>query len=93
MPDRNQSSNTGSPQQRPAPTTDEEAAKSRSRQKQAQPGRGQEQDQEQEDVERVEIGDPVPEDNRTVRAREQGETGEDEDLPTDDDSVESPPRH
>lgn len=34
----------------------------------------------------VEIGDPVPERDRTVRAdnRGQGETGEDEDLPDDD---------
>ena len=29
--------------------------------------------------EKIEIGDPVPEDNRTTRAA--GETGEDEDLP------------
>ena len=34
----------------------------------------------------VEIGDPVPEDDRTIRAG--GETGEDEDLPTDDGNVE-----
>ena len=31
---------------------------------------------------KVEIGDPVPEDDRTIRAT--GETGEDEDLPADD---------
>jgi len=34
----------------------------------------------------VEIGDPVPEDNRTIRAR--GETGEDEDLPEDNGDIE-----
>ena len=34
----------------------------------------------------VEIGDPVPEDDRTIKADE--ETGEDEDLPTDDGNVE-----
>ena len=42
-----------------------------------------------EDIENeggVEIGDPVPEDNRTIRAR--GETGEDEDLPEDDGNIE-----
>jgi hypothetical protein len=42
-----------------------------------------------EDVEKpddVEIGDPVPEDDRTIRAR--GETGEDEDLPADDGDIE-----
>lgn len=38
---------------------------------------------------RVEIGDPVPEADRTTRARGQGETGEDEDLPDDDGSMET----
>jgi hypothetical protein len=41
-------------------------------------------DEESEDG-NVEIGDPVPEDNRTIRA---GETGEDEDLPDDDGDIE-----
>jgi hypothetical protein len=44
----------------------------------------------------VEIGDPVPEKDRTTRASDptratrggQGETGEDEDLPDDDGSIE-----
>jgi hypothetical protein len=38
----------------------------------------------------VEIGDPVPESQRAPRARGggQGETGEDEDLPDDDGSIE-----
>jgi hypothetical protein len=42
-----------------------------------------------EDVEKpdsVEIGDPIPEDDRTIRA--EGETGEDEDLPSDDGNIE-----
>jgi hypothetical protein len=34
----------------------------------------------------VEIGDPIPEDDRTIRAG--GETGEDEDLPQDDGDIE-----
>jgi hypothetical protein len=43
-------------------------------------------DDEIESGDGVEIGDPVPEDNRTIRAR--GETGEDEDLPEDDGNIE-----
>jgi len=43
-------------------------------------------DEEQAEEGNVEIGDPVPEDNRTIRAR--GETGEDEDLPDDDGDIE-----
>ena len=43
-------------------------------------------DEEIETGEGVEIGDPVPEDNRTIRAR--GETGEDEDLPEDTGDIE-----
>lgn len=54
------------------------------------------QDANQESADKVEIGDPVPEQDRTTRATErsartrdgqtraQGETGEDEDLPADD---------
>ena len=68
-------------------------------QKQSQTQRGAEQDPRGNRQERdrdetirndsVEIGDPVPEDDRTVRAdnRGEGETGEDEDLP-DTDGVE-----
>jgi hypothetical protein len=49
-----------------------------------------EQDEDERDEsERVEIGDPIPEDQRTVRASGgQDETGEDEDLPQDDGNVE-----
>jgi hypothetical protein len=43
-------------------------------------------DENVETPDRVEIGDPVPEDDRTIRAR--GETGEDEDLPPDDGDIE-----
>ena len=43
-------------------------------------------DEEIESGDGVEIGDPVPEDNRTIRAR--GETGEDEDLPEDTGDIE-----
>ena len=43
-------------------------------------------DDEQAEEGNVEIGDPVPEDNRTIRVR--GETGEDEDLPDDDGDIE-----
>lgn len=62
-------------------------------QKQSQTQRRTDQDQRTDKQERdpnetirndgVEIGDPVPEGDRTVRAdnRGQGETGEDEDLP------------
>jgi hypothetical protein len=39
-------------------------------------------DDDRSDPDRVEIGDPVPEDDRTIRSRG-GETGEDEDLPGD----------
>jgi hypothetical protein len=39
-----------------------------------------------DETDNVEIGDPVPEDNRTIRANE--ETGEDEDLPPDDGNIE-----
>lgn len=39
-------------------------------------------DEERGHPDRVEIGDPIPEDNRTIRStRGSGETGEDEDLP------------
>lgn len=41
-------------------------------------------DREDEGFDRVEIGDPVPEKDRTVRARDDGS---DEDLPTVDDDV------
>ena len=43
-------------------------------------------DEDVENSDDVEIGDPVPEDNRTIRAR--GETGEDEDLPDDGGDIE-----
>jgi hypothetical protein len=43
-------------------------------------------DEDIESGEGVEIGDPIPEDNRTIRAR--GETGEDEDLPEDTGNIE-----
>lgn len=43
-------------------------------------------DEEIDSGDGVEIGDPVPEDNRTIRAR--GETGEDEDLPEDNGDIE-----
>jgi hypothetical protein len=43
-------------------------------------------DKDVESPDGVEIGDPVPEDNRTIRAR--GETGEDEDLPEDNGDIE-----
>jgi hypothetical protein len=39
-----------------------------------------------DETDNVEIGDPVPEGDRTIRAGE--ETGEDEDLPTDDGDIE-----
>jgi hypothetical protein len=54
----------------------------------------------QENADKVEIGDPVPEEDRTTRAAErgdrtrgsqtrgQGETGEDEDLPDDGGGIE-----
>ena len=56
---------------------------------------GQQRAQERGTPDRVEIGDPVPENDRTVRADEtgededlpgsdRGETGEDEDLPSGD---------
>jgi hypothetical protein len=43
-------------------------------------------DEDIEKPDQVEIGDPVPEDDRTVRAG--GETGEDEDLPPDNGNIE-----
>ena len=47
-------------------------------------------DQDEPDRNDVEIGDPVPEDDRTVRVRGRagGETGEDEDLPDDTGDIE-----
>lgn len=56
---------------------------------------GQDQDEnrnrdDRDDGDGVEIGDPVPERERTIRATRggQGETGEDEDLPDDDGGIE-----
>lgn len=50
----------------------------------------QDRDEERDESNGVEIGDPVPENDRTIRATGtgQGETGEDEDLPDDDGSIE-----
>jgi hypothetical protein len=46
--------------------------------------------EETSDADGVEIGDPVPEGDRTIRASRPGtsETGEDEDLPPDDGDIE-----
>jgi hypothetical protein len=53
--------------------------------------RNQNHDQERDgSPDRVEIGDPVPENDRTIKARDTGETGEDEDLPNDDARIETP---
>jgi hypothetical protein len=53
--------------------------------------RNQDRDQERDtNPDSVEIGDPVPEDDRTIKARDTGETGEDEDLPNDDARMETP---
>jgi hypothetical protein len=46
-------------------------------------------DAQSESPDSVEIGDPVPENERTIKSRGQGETGEDEDLPSDDGSIET----
>ncbi len=52
-------------------------------------GTSDEEDERNESPDNVEIGDPVPENQRTVRAtRGAGETGEDEDLPSDDGGIE-----
>ncbi|HEY6644274.1 hypothetical protein [Povalibacter sp.] len=54
----------------------------------------QEKQEQRQDADQVEIGDPVPEKDRTTRASDptvrggQGETGEDEDLPDDDGGIE-----
>lgn len=52
------------------------------------PGRNQPIDEDVEKPDNVEIGDPIPEDDRTIKARGEGETGEDEDLPADDGDIE-----
>ena len=78
---------TGQSQRQPPPAPGEDKSEqdlrdmSSQRQRQNQPT-----DQDVEKPDNVEIGDPVPEDDRTVRAG--GETGEDEDLPTDDGNIE-----
>lgn len=75
-PDTSQSKRTPPP---PAPGQD----------KSEQDVRDMSQSQNEPDVDEtdnVEIGDPVPEGDRTIRAGE--ETGEDEDLPTDDGDIE-----
>ena len=56
----------------------------------------EEKQEQRQGADKVEIGDPVPEKDRTTRASDptrtarggQGETGEDEDLPDDDGGVE-----
>lgn len=56
----------------------------------------EEKQEQRQGAENVEIGDPVPEKDRTTRASDptrtarggQGETGEDEDLPDDDGGIE-----
>ena len=80
---------TGTPNRQPPPTPGEDKSAedlrdlSSQRQRQNQPI-----DEDVEKPDNVEIGDPVPEDDRTIRSREQGETGEDEDLPPDDGNIE-----
>ena len=87
---------------RPSAGTDDSKQQQREARQASQPSEPM-----NEDPDRVEIGDPVPEDNRTIRARgrdetgededlpggSRGETGEDEDLPDDGAGIESPSRH
>ena len=66
---------------KPSPSVDEQNRKHRNASN--EPVEGNED-------ESVEIGDPVPENDRTIKASRTspGETGEDEDLPDDEDGIE-----
>jgi hypothetical protein len=82
-----------SKRQPPPATVDEDMSEQDQRDMSQSQGQSQQPDQDQDrdaNPDRVEIGDPVPEDNRTIKARRTGETGEDEDLPDDDGSIETP---
>ena len=84
--DRTTGGSTQGDRSRPPPPGDDKSEQdvrdlASQRQRQNQPI-----DEDVEKPDNVEIGDPVPEDDRTIRAR--GETGEDEDLPADDGNIE-----
>jgi hypothetical protein len=82
-PDTGQSQSQRTPPPAPGQDKSEQDLRDMSSQRQ---GQNTPIDEDVEKPDQVEIGDPVPEDDRTVRAR--GETGEDEDLPTDDGDIE-----
>jgi hypothetical protein len=85
----------GNEPRRPQPPTTSGSDMSEQDQRDMQQSQGQSQRsgeaEDHDDTDRVEIGDPVPEDQRTIKAgRGTGETGEDEDLPDDDAGIETP---
>lgn len=82
-PDAGQSQSQRTPPPAPSEDTSEQDVREMSSQRQRQ---NTPIDGDVEKPDDVEIGDPVPEDDRTVRAG--GETGEDEDLPADDGNIE-----
>lgn len=83
MGNRQQDTGTGEPK-RPrgqGASADTELTKQRQRDARQSQSDAQDTSIDRGDPDQVEIGDPVPEDDRTIRARGRGETGEDEDLP------------
>ena len=88
MPNQDRTTpDTGKSQRVPPPAPGEDKSEQDVRDMQSQRQRqNQPIDEDVEKPDNVEIGDPVPEDDRTIKA--QGETGEDEDLPPDDGNIE-----
>lgn len=76
------------------PGSDEDQARQATAQRRRTAKTDRDDDADRKAADRVEIGDPVPESDRTITAdrgdstRARGETGEDEDLPDDDGNVE-----
>jgi hypothetical protein len=84
-PDRTSSQTQQQGKRQPPPASGDDKSEQDQRDMSSQQ-QSQSSDEEIESGDGVEIGDPVPEDNRTIRAR--GETGEDEDLPEDTGDIE-----
>jgi hypothetical protein len=85
--------NDRSKRQPPPATVDEDMSEQDQREMGQSQSQTQRSDRDQDrdaNPNSVEIGDPVPEDDRTTKARDTGATGEDEDLPDDDAHFETP---
>ena len=87
MPTQNRNDATTNPSKRQIPPSSDDEATGEDRrdlstQRRQSQSQSQSSDGDSSNDDRVEIGDPVPEHDRTIKAND--ETGEDEDFPDDD---------